>query len=205
MVEIRTPYFQGDGGAGAPPFFHGDGGAGAPPFFQGDGGAGAPPFFHVDGGAGAPPFAMITDPLPLPATAVFSPIAPTRMTIAATTVSFLDIVPPRNTTIPEVLYRFRHQCQEVRRADLYFFCRNRIQPLRTGLMTDDVRKSPCRHENASGWECVSQQYTSTKTRVWGLGCLGSRSGRERPGRCRIRVRTTDLSWHARTTRECKKA
>src|SRR6266853_5071928 len=125
MAEIRTiyfqgdggagapPFFQGDGGAGAPPFFQGDGGAGAPPFFHGDGGAGAPPFFHGDGGAGAPPFAMTTEPLPLPATAVFSPIAPTRMTIAATTVSFLDIVPPRNTTIPEVLYRFRHQCQEV--------------------------------------------------------------------------------------------
>src|SRR5258708_39569120 len=120
MVQIRTIFFQGDGGAGAPTFFHGDGGAGAPPFFHGDGGAGAPPFFHGDGGAGAPPFAMITDPLPLPATAVFSPIAPTRITSAATTVSFLDIVPPRNATIPEVLYRFRHQCQEVRRADPYF-------------------------------------------------------------------------------------
>jgi hypothetical protein len=35
------------------------------------------------------------------------------MSIAATTVSFFDIVPPRNTTIPEVMYLFRHQCQEV--------------------------------------------------------------------------------------------
>src|ERR1700747_1696057 len=111
---LRLTYFQGVGGAGAPPFFQGVGGAGAPPFFQGVGGAGAPPFFHGVGGAGAPPFAMITEPLPLPpATAVFSPIAPTRMTIAATTVSFFDIVPPRNTAIPEVLYRFRHQCQEI--------------------------------------------------------------------------------------------
>src|SRR5258707_12479292 len=148
MVEIRTTYFQGDGGAGAPPFFHGDGGAGAPPFFQGDGGAGAPPFFHGDGGAGAPPFAMTTEPLPLPATAVFSPIAPTRMTSAATTVSFLDIVPPRNTTIPEVLYRFRHQCQEARRADLCFSCRNRIQALRH--RTDHRR---CEEESLSTREC----------------------------------------------------
>jgi hypothetical protein len=110
---LELTYFQGDGGVGAPPFFQGDGGVGAPPFFQGDGGVGAPPFFHGDGGVGAPPFAMITEPLPLPATAVFRPIAPTKMTNAATTVSFFDIVPPRNIAIPEVLYRFRHQCQEV--------------------------------------------------------------------------------------------
>ena len=106
-------YFQGDGGVGAPPFFQGDGGVGAPPFFQGDGGVGAPPFFHGDGGVGAPPFAMITEPLPLPATAVFRPMAPTKMTSATTTVSVFDIVPPRNTAIPEVLYCFRHQCQEL--------------------------------------------------------------------------------------------
>ena len=101
---MELAYFQGDGGVGAPPFiFHGDGGDGAPPFF-----------FHGDGGVGAPPFAMIVTPLPLPATtAVLRPIAPTRMSIAAITVIFLDIVPPRNRTIPEVLYRFRHQCQEV--------------------------------------------------------------------------------------------
>jgi hypothetical protein len=59
---------------------------------------------------------MTTEPLPLPATAVLRPIAPTRITIAATTVSFRDIVPPRNRNFPEVLYLFRHQCQGVRRA-----------------------------------------------------------------------------------------
>jgi hypothetical protein len=100
---MKTTYFQGDGGAGAPPFFQGEGGAGAPPFFQGLGGAGAPPFFHGDGGAGAPPFAISTEPLPLPATAVLRLIAPTRTSIAATTVSFLDIVPPWNITSREVL------------------------------------------------------------------------------------------------------
>src|SRR5438874_9199552 len=111
-------------------YFQGVGGAGAPPFFQGVGGAGAPPFFHGVGGAGAPPLAMITEPLPLPATAVFSPIAPTRITNAATTVSFFDIVPPRDTTIPEALYLFRHQCQEVRRADHYFFIEKWFCPFR---------------------------------------------------------------------------
>jgi hypothetical protein len=94
-------YFQGEGGAGAEPFFQGEGGAGAEPFFQGDGGAGADPFFQGEGGAGAEPFAVNTEPLPLPATAVFRPIAPTRITIAATTVSFRDIVPPRNKLFPE--------------------------------------------------------------------------------------------------------
>jgi hypothetical protein len=100
---LELAYFQGDGGVGAPPFFfHGDGGVGAPPFF-----------FQGDGGVGAPPFAMTVTPLPLPATTVFRPIAPTRTSIAATTVIFFDIVPPRNTTFPEVMYLFRHQCQEV--------------------------------------------------------------------------------------------
>jgi len=117
-------YYQGDGGAGAPPFFQGEGGAGAPPFFQGLGGAGAPPFFQGEGGAGAPPFLATATPLPLPATAVFKPIAPTRITIAAKNVSFLDIVPPRNTDFPEVMYLFGHQCQGVRRADLYFFSKS---------------------------------------------------------------------------------
>ena len=100
-------------------YFQGEGGAGAEPFFQGEGGAGAEPFFQGEGGAGAEPFAVNTEPLPLPATAVFRPIAPTRITIAATTVSFRDIVPPRNN-FPEVLYLFGHQCQGVRRADLCF-------------------------------------------------------------------------------------
>ena len=92
---MELAYFQGDGGVGAPPFFfHGDGGVGAPPFL-----------FHGDGGVGAPPFAMTVTlpPPPLPATAVLRPIAPTRMSIAATTVIFFDIVPPRNTTFPEVI------------------------------------------------------------------------------------------------------
>jgi len=93
-------------------YFQGDGGGGAPPFLQGEGGGGAPPFlFHGLGGGGAPPFAMITEPLLLAATAVFKPIAPTRTIIAARTVSFLDIVPPRNTNFPEVMYLFGHQCQ----------------------------------------------------------------------------------------------
>jgi hypothetical protein len=76
---------------------------------------------------------MITEPLPLPATAVLKPIAPTRTSIAATTVSFFDIVPPRNTTTREVLYMFRHQCQEVRRADLCFFVEKCPKPGQRGL------------------------------------------------------------------------
>ena len=100
---LELAYFQGDGGVGAPPFFfHGDGGVGAPPFL-----------FHGDGGVGAPPFAMTVTSLLLPATAVLRPIAPTRTSSAATTVIFFDIVPPRNTSFPEVMYLFRHQCQEV--------------------------------------------------------------------------------------------
>src|SRR6266581_1588334 len=70
-------------------------------------------YFQGDGGVGAPPFAMTVTPLPLPATTVFRPIAPTRTSMAATTVIFFDIVPPRNTNFPEVMYLFRHQCQEV--------------------------------------------------------------------------------------------
>ena len=92
------------------------------PFFQGLGGAGAVPFFQGLGGAGAVPFAITTAPLPLPATTVFRPIAPTKTSIAATTVIFFDIVPPRNTTIPEVMYLFRHQCQAVLLTDLWLSC-----------------------------------------------------------------------------------
>jgi len=164
-MSLRSEFsYQGDGGAGAPPFFHGEGGAGAPPFFQGLGGAGAPPFFHGDGGAGAPPFFATITPLPLPAAAVFRPIAPTRITIAARNVSFLDIVPPRNTDFPEVMYLFGHQCQAVRRADLYFLSQA-FSPCPRQAGTGGFS----RHGNGRRWECVSQQYSSTKTSKLLLG------------------------------------
>ena len=161
--EIRTIYFQGVGGAGAPPFFQGVGGAGAPPFFQGVGGAGAPPFFHGVGGAGAPPFAMTTEPLPLPATAVFKPIAPTKTSIAATTVIFFDIDPPRDETFPEVLYRFRHQCQGVRRADLCLFVGTGPQLPSPAGSTEGEGQARSRLGYPRVRRAVSQQYRSTKT------------------------------------------
>ena len=36
-------------------------------------------------------------------------------------------------------------------------------------MTDYAGKSPCRHPNAKGRECVAQQYSSTKTMPKHLG------------------------------------
>jgi len=98
--SFRLGYFQGDGGVGALPFF-----------FQGEGVVGALPFFFQgDGGVGALPFAIKTAPLSLEVTADFRPIAPTRTNIAnATTVSCLDIVPPRYGTTAEVQYLERHQ------------------------------------------------------------------------------------------------
>jgi hypothetical protein len=162
MTEITSTYFQGVGGAGAPPFFHGVGGAGAPPFFHGVGGAGAPPFFHGVGGAGAPPFATRTGPLLLPATAVFRPMAPTKTSIArATTPSIFDIVPPRYTTTAEILYLFRHQCQEALEPDLCF-CRKLLWSRSVGTR---FGQSSCRLENGRAREYVSQEYSSTKTRV----------------------------------------
>jgi hypothetical protein len=158
-------YFQGEGGAGAEPFFQGEGGAGAEPFFQGDGGAGADPFFQGEGGAGAEPFAVNTEPLPLPATAVFRPIAPTRITIAATTVSFRDIVPPRNKLFPEVMYLFRHQCQGARRAKLCFSVEKCSESDYRGFGPAEGEGTLVQHENGRIRVCVLQQYSSTKTRL----------------------------------------
>jgi hypothetical protein len=161
-------YFQGEGGAGAEPFFQGEGGAGAEPFFQGDGGAGADPFFQGEGGAGAEPFAVNTEPLPLPATAVFRPIAPTSITIAATTVSFRDIVPPRNKLFPEVMYLFRHQCQGARRADLCFSVEKCSESDYRGFGPAEGEGTLFQHQDGRIRVCVLQQYSSTKTSL-GLG------------------------------------
>jgi hypothetical protein len=80
-------------------------------------------------------------------------------------VSFLDIVPPRNTDFPEVMYLFGHQCQGVRRADLYFLSQEPSRRPHGKL----ARERFSRHRNGKSRECVSQQYSSTKTSSCFLG------------------------------------
>jgi hypothetical protein len=99
-TNLRSVYFQGEGGVGALPFlFHGEGGVGALPFL-----------FQGEGGVGALPFTINTAPLSFEVTADFSPIALTRINIdAAITASRLDIVPPRYTATAGARYLKRYQ------------------------------------------------------------------------------------------------
>jgi hypothetical protein len=89
------------------------------PFFQGVGGSGAVPFFHGVGGNGAVPFAIRMEPSLCAATAVFKPIAPTKISMARdTTASLRDIVPPGYGKTPDTLYPVAQESQAPRSTDL---------------------------------------------------------------------------------------
>ena len=91
---------------------------------------------------------MITTPPSLSEAAVLRPIAPSRTSIdKATTERDFDIMPPGNRNIPEVLYLFKHQCQEVPDADLWFLSekpqipgRGRLKPHSQEKVITDTRR-----------------------------------------------------------------